>query len=193
MADYYYTAPRTYPFSEQNLTNHSVALQRYELVDQSKVKPEEYRNYPSYAYTAQVAVVEVDEATGQVKVLKIIAAHDVGRALNPSKIEGQLEGSCLMGLGYALSEEYRVRDGLHLTRNLGQCHLPTIRDVPEIECIMVEDPEPNGPLGAKGISEVATVPITPAIVNAIYDAVGVRITELPATTDRVLAALKRRS
>lgn len=191
-ADYYYLAPRTYPFSEQDLTNKSVGLERYELVDQSKVKPEEYRNYPSYAYTAQVAVVEVDETTGQVKVLKIIASHDVGRALNPSKIEGQLEGSCLMGLGYALSEQYRVKDGDHLTKNLGQCRIPTIKDMPEIECVIIEDPEPNGPLGAKGISEVATVPITPAIINAIYNAVGVRITDLPATKERVLEALKKR-
>ena len=192
-ADFYYLAPRTYPFSEQDLTNKSVGLERYELVDQSKVKPEDYRNYPSYAYTAQVAVVEVDEATGQVKVLKVIAVHDVGRALNPSKIEGQLEGSCLMGQGYALSEQYRVQGGVHLTKNLGQCRIPTIKDTPEIESIIIEDPEPNGPLGAKGISEVATVPITPAIINAIYDAVGVRITDLPATKERVLEALRKRS
>jgi len=193
-AEYYYVAPRTYPFSEQDLTNKSVGLERYELVDQSKVSPEEYRNYPSYAYTAQVAVVEVDETTGQVKVLKIIAVHDVGRALNPSKIEGQLEGSCLMGLGYALSEQYRVKDGKHLTKNLGLCRIPSIKDVPDtIESVIIEDPEPNGPLGAKGISEVATVPITPAIINAIYNAVGVRIKDLPATKERVLEALKKRA
>ncbi|MDP2728443.1 MAG: molybdopterin-dependent oxidoreductase, partial [Dehalococcoidia bacterium] len=185
-ADFYYVAPRTYPFSEQDLTNRSASLECYDLVEQSKVKPEDYRNYPAYAYTSQVAVVEVNETTGQVKVLRIIAAHDVGRALNPSKIVGQLEGSCLMGLGYALSEQYRVEKGIHLTKNLAQCRIPTIRDVPEIDCLIIEDPEPNGPLGAKGISEVATVPITPAIINAIYNAVGVRITSLPATKEKVL-------
>ena len=193
-AECYYVAPRTYPFSEQDLTNKSAGLERYSLVDQSRVSPEEYRNYPSYAYTAQVAVVEVDESTGEVKVLKIIAVHDVGRALNPSKIEGQLEGSCLMGLGYALSEQYRVVKGQHLTNNLGLCRIPSIQDVPlEIQSVIIEDPEPNGPLGAKGISEVATVPSTPAIINAIYDAVGVRIKDLPATKERVLEALKNRS
>jgi CO/xanthine dehydrogenase Mo-binding subunit len=86
-----------------------------------------------------------------------------------------------------------VKNGVHLTKNLGQCRIPTIKDVPEIECIIVEDPEPNGPLGAKGISEVATVPVTPAIINAIYNAVGVRITDLPATKERVLEALKRKN
>ncbi|MDO8692322.1 MAG: molybdopterin-dependent oxidoreductase, partial [Dehalococcoidia bacterium] len=145
------------------------------------------------AYTAQVAVVEVDESTGQVKVLKIIAAHDVGRSLNPSKIEGQLEGSCLMGLGYALSEQYRVEKGQHLTKNLGLCRIPSFKDVPDsIESVIIEDPDPNGPLGAKGISEVATVPITPAIINAIYTAVGVRIRDLPATKDKVLEGIKKR-
>ncbi len=178
-ADYEYISPPTYPFSE--------------LKDRANLKPGEYRNYLSYAYTAQVAVVEVDEPTGQVKVLKIIASHDVGRSLNPSKIEGQLEGSCLMGLGYALSEEYRVEKGQHLTKNLGLCRIPSIKDVPDtIECVIIEDPDPNGPLGAKGISEVATVPITPAIINAIYNAVGVRIKDLPATKDKVLAGIKKR-
>lgn len=193
-ADYNYIAPRTYPFLEQDPRDLSAGLQRTDMKHGDQyAPPEDYRNYPSYAYTAQLAVVEVDEVTGKVKVLKIIAAHDVGRALNPSKIQGQLEGSCLMGLGYALSEQYRVEKGIHLTRNLGQCRIPTIRDLPEIECIIIEDPDPNGPLGAKGISEVATVPSTPAIINAIYNAVGVRITSLPATKEKVLAALKKRA
>ncbi len=135
----------------------------------------------------------MDESTGRVRVLKIIAAHDVGRALNPAKIEGQLEGGCLQGQGYALTEQYRVKQGMHLTRNLGQCRIPTIKDVPDIEFVIVEDPEPNGPLGAKGIGEIAMIPVTPAIVNAIYDAVGVRITDLPATPDRILEALKKKS
>ncbi|MDP2645081.1 MAG: molybdopterin-dependent oxidoreductase [Desulfobacterales bacterium] len=190
-SDFDYLAPKTYPFSEEGLVKDPSAVRGWWDGDKSRDKPEDYRNYPSYAYTAHVAVVEVDTATGRVKVLKIIAAHDVGVALNPSKIEGQLEGSCLQGLGYALTEEYRVKAGMHLTRSLGQCRIPTIKDVPEIECIVVEDPEPNGPLGAKGISEVATVPVTPAIINAIYNAVGVRITDLPASRERVLAALNK--
>lgn len=178
-AEHYYVAPKTYPtYSE-----------RYNLEDIARTRPKDYRNYSSYAYATVVAVVEVDEGSGKVRVLKLIAAHDVGRAVNPAKIEGQLEGSCLMGLGYALSEQYRVKKGIHLTKSLGQCRIPTFRDVPEIECIIIEDPEPDGPMGAKGVAEAATLPSTPAIINAIFDAVGVRITDLPATKDRILTQL----
>lgn len=178
-AEHYYVAPKTYPtYSE-----------RYNLEDLARTRPKDYRNYTSYAYASVAAIVEVDEDTGKVRVLKLIAAHDVGKAVNPAKIQGQLEGSCLMGLGYALSEQYRVKNGIHLTKNLGQCHIPTIRDVPEIECIIIEDPEPEGPMGAKGVAEAATLPSTPAIINAIYDAVGIRITDLPATKDKILAQL----
>ncbi|MBI4317981.1 MAG: molybdopterin-dependent oxidoreductase [Chloroflexi bacterium] len=192
-ADYFYVAPKTYTFSDLDVRFFgNPATRDGKVLDRSQISAEEYRNYPSYAYTTHVAIVEVDERTGAVKVLKVIAAHDVGRILNPSKIEGQLQGATIMGLGYALKEEYRLEKGIPLTKNLGQCHIPTIKDAPEIECLIVEDPDPNGPLGAKGISEVATVPITPAIANAVYDAVGVRITSLPITRQKVTDALKRR-
>jgi len=154
-----------------------------------KVPPEEYRNYPSYAYTTHVALVEVDTISGKVKVLKIIAAHDVGVAINPQKIEGQLEGSTLMGLGYALSEEFVVERGIFKTRNYRDCGIPTIQDMPSIEVIIVEDPEPIGPFGAKGISEIATVPSTPAILNAIYDAIGKRAYSIPVKPGKVLRLL----
>jgi len=173
---YYYVSPKTYALADKEARN--------------TVPPEEYRNYPAYAYTTQVAVVEVDESSGRVKVLKIIAVHDCGRAINPQKVEGQIEGSCSMGAGYALSEAYLLDRGRPLTRTYSQLRLPTILETPEIRCILVEDPEPNGPFGAKGISEVATVPITPAILNAIYDAVGVRIYSLPATPEKVLAGIR---
>ncbi|MCL5046899.1 MAG: molybdopterin-dependent oxidoreductase, partial [Actinobacteria bacterium] len=177
-ASYYYEAPRTYPLSDAEARR--------------TVPPEEYRNYPAYAYTTQVAIVEVDENTGEVKVKKIIAAHDVGRAINPQKIEGQLEGSCSMGQGYALSEAYVLEEGVPKTNTLKRLGLPTIFDTPEIESILIEDPEPSGPFGAKGISEVATVPVTPAILNAIHDATGVMIRSLPATKDKILAGLRGR-
>lgn len=173
---YYYVSPKTYALADKEARR--------------TVPVEEYRNYPAYAYTAQVAVVEVDEATGRVKVLKIIAAHDCGKAINPQKIEGQIEGSCAMGMGYALSESYLLDRGRPVTRTYRQLRVPTIKETPEIRCILVEDPEPNGPFGAKGISEVATVPITPAILNAIYDATGVRVRTLPATPEKVLAGIK---
>lgn len=172
---YYYVAPKTYALADKEA--------------RLSVPPEEYRNYPAYAYTTQAAVVEVDEATGKVEVKKVIAAHDCGRAINPVKIEGQIEGSCLQGIGYALSEEYVLKEGIPQTRNFRQLKVPTILETPEIKCLLVEDPEPNGPYGAKGISEVATVPITPAVLNAIADAAGVRIRTLPATPERILKHL----
>jgi CO/xanthine dehydrogenase Mo-binding subunit/aerobic-type carbon monoxide dehydrogenase small subunit (CoxS/CutS family) len=156
------------------------------------VPPEQYRNYPSYAYTTHVALVEVDTPSGRVKVLKVIAAHDVGVAINPQKVEGQIEGSTLMGLGYALSEEFVVEKGIFKTRNYRDCGIPTIEDIPSIEVIIIEDPEPMGPFGAKGISEIATVPSTPAILNAIYDAIGKRLYSIPVKPEKILRLLDRR-
>jgi CO/xanthine dehydrogenase Mo-binding subunit/aerobic-type carbon monoxide dehydrogenase small subunit (CoxS/CutS family) len=171
-----------------------VAPQTFALADvegRKSVPPEEYRNYPAYAYTTQVAAVEVDPNTGAVRLLKVLAAHDVGRAINPQKIEGQIEGSCHMAQGYALSEEYRLEQGIPRTRTYRDLHVPTILDAPPVRTLIVEKPDCTGPLGAKGISEVATVPLTPAILNAIYDAVGVRIYRLPARPQIIKAALER--
>jgi CO/xanthine dehydrogenase Mo-binding subunit len=137
-----------------------------------------------------VAIVEVDELTGEVAVKKVISAVDVGKAINPQRIEGQIEGSVLMGMGYALSEKYELLDGVPVTDTLGKCGVPKIEQTPEIITLIVEDEDPGGPYGAKGISEVATVPVTPAIINAIHDAVGVRIYDLPATKDKILRELK---
>ena len=143
----------------------------------------------SYSYATQVAVVDVDEELGKVNVVKIIAAHDVGRAINPQGIEAQIEGSCIMGMGYALTEEFRLDRGRVLTDNLKKCHIPTFKDCPEIVTIIVEDEEPSGPFGAKGIAEAAAIPTAPAIINAIRDAVGVRIRDLPATPMKLLDAI----
>lgn len=174
-AECFYVAPKTYALADKEA--------------RKTVSPEEYRNYPAYAYTTQVAIVEVDENTGKVKVLKVIAAHDVGRAINPIKIEGQIEGSCSMGQGYALSEQYVVEEGRHKTNTYNKLGIPKIEDIPEYEILIIEDPEPNGPYGAKGISEVATVPVTPAILNAIYNATGKRIYNLPATPEKIKTPL----
>jgi CO/xanthine dehydrogenase Mo-binding subunit len=156
------------------------------------VDPDKYANYPTYSYVVHVAIVEVDEETGKVKVPKVIAVHDVGKALNPQNCESQIEGAILMGLGYALSEEFVIKDGWNITDSLKKCRIPTIREVPEVKVTLVEDPEPLGPFQAKGISEAAIVAITPAIINAIHDAVGVRITDLPANEKKILHALKEK-
>jgi CO/xanthine dehydrogenase Mo-binding subunit len=148
------------------------------------------RPWQAYVFGCQVAEVEVDTVTGEVQVLGIWAAHDVGRAVNPRGVEGQIEGGIVQALGQGLMEDYRTVEGRALTPNLAKYILPTSLDVPHVTSVIVEDPDPIGPLGVKGIGEPAMIPTIPAIMNAIYDAVGVRITDLPATPEQVLAAIK---
>ena len=141
--------------------------------------------YASYAFAAQLAQVEVDTALGTVRVLRIVAAHDVGRAINPQQVEGQIHGGIAQGLGLALMEEFIPGR----TANLHDYLIPTIGDIPKIETVLIEDPDPLGPYGAKGVGEPALVATAPAILNAIHHATGARITRVPATPPRVLEAL----
>ena len=142
--------------------------------------------YATYAFAAQIALCAVDLDLGTVEVRKIVAAHDVGRAINPTLVEGQIEGGVAQGIGLALMEEYLPGR----TENLHDYLIPSIGDVPEIESILVEDPEPLGPYGAKGIGEPALVPTAPAILNALHHATGVRFRRLPLLPHRVREALK---
>lgn len=141
--------------------------------------------YATYGFAAQMAEVEVDCELGGTKVLRIVAAHDVGRAINPTQVEGQIQGGIAQGLGLALMEEYVPG----VSENLHDYLIPTVGDMPEIEVIIVEDAEPLGPYGAKGIGEPALIPTAPAILGAIRHATGARIARVPATPERVLAAL----
>ncbi|MET0106758.1 MAG: molybdopterin-dependent oxidoreductase [Sedimenticola sp.] len=150
----------------------------------------EGKPWQAYVFGCQVAEVEVDTVTGEVQVLGVWAAHDVGRAVNPRGVEGQIEGAVVQALGQALMEEYKTVEGHSTTDSFAKYILPTSLDVPKINSIIVEDPDPLSPLGAKGIGEPALVPTVPAIMNAIYDAIGVRITDLPATPEKILAALR---
>jgi 4-hydroxybenzoyl-CoA reductase subunit alpha len=145
---------------------------------------------PAYSYSAQVAEVSVDEETGEVTVHKIWAAHDCGRALNPVAVEGQVIGSVWMGLGQALEEEMVWKDGLLMNPGMLEYRSPSSAESPEIECIIVESIDPEGPFGAKEAGEGSLAATIPAISNAIYDAVGVRLREAPFTPERVLAALR---
>lgn len=145
--------------------------------------------YAIYGFGAQLAEVEIDLDLGTVRVLRLTAAHDVGRAINPTLIEGQIEGGAAQGLGMALMEEFVPGRG----ENLHDYLIPTIGDMPPVESILIEDPSPIGPYGAKGIGEQALIPTAPAILNAIYNAVGVRIRKLPATPDKVRAAILARA
>ncbi len=141
--------------------------------------------YATYGYGAHLAEVEVDTRLGLVRVLKITAAHDVGRAINPTLVEGQIEGGVAQGLGMALMEEYVPGR----SENLHDYLIPTIGDVPAIESILIEEAEPLGPYGAKGIGEQALIPTAPALLNAIRDATGAQIRRLPATPERVREAI----
>ncbi len=150
------------------------------------------RPWQAYVFGTQVAEVEVDTVTGEVQVLAIWAAHDVGRAVNPQGVEGQIEGGIVQALGQGLMEDYQLKDGHTSTHGFAKYILPTSLDVPRVNSVIIEDPDPLGPLGVKGIGEPAMVPTIPAIMNAIYDAVGVRITALPATPEKVLMAIREK-
>ncbi len=145
---------------------------------------------PAYSYSAQVAEVSVDEDTGEVTVHKVWASHDCGRALNPMSVEGQIIGSVWMGMGQALTEEMIWKDGMLMNPGLLEYRSPSSAESPEIEPIIVESIDPEGPFGAKECSEGSLAATIPAIANAIYDAVGVRLHECPFTPERVLAAMR---
>lgn len=145
---------------------------------------------PAYSYSAQVAEVSVDDETGEVTVHKVWAAHDCGRALNPVSVEGQIIGSVWMGMGQALTEEMVWKDGMLMNPGLLEYRSPSAVESPEVEPIIVESIDPEGPFGAKECSEGSLAATIPAIANAIYDAVGVRLHECPFTPERVLAALR---
>jgi CO/xanthine dehydrogenase Mo-binding subunit len=147
--------------------------------------------YLQYTYGAVTAEVEVDIETGQVQVTKMVTAYDVGKVINPLSLEGQIEGGTVQGLGYGIMEELIHKDGIVLNPNLADYYIPTSLDIPEIKTIILEYPGRLGPYGAKAIGEPPIVLPAPAIVNAIDNAIGMRLNEIPATPDRVLISLKR--
>jgi len=147
---------------------------------------------PSYSYSAQAAEVTVDLETGQVRVDRIVAAHDCGRALNPLAVDGQVIGSVYMGMGQALQEEMVWKDGRLMNPTLLEYRIPSTLETPLIESIIVESHDPEGPFGAKEAGEGSLAATIPAIANAVYDAVGVRINSLPITPEKVLEALREK-
>jgi CO/xanthine dehydrogenase Mo-binding subunit len=169
IAEYTYLAPKTTHFDEE--TGYSTP------------------NF-SYAYSAQAVEVEVDTETGQVRLVRVICADDAGKAINPQLVVGQIEGAVIQAQGYAITEEFKTKDGRVLTDQLSTYLLPTILDIPEkVESVIVEVAEPNGPWGARGVGELPFLPLVPAIAAAIHDATGVWINEFPFTPERVLRAL----
>ncbi len=169
IAEFKYLAPRTTPFDKE--TGYSTP------------------NF-SYAYVAQAAEVEVDTETGHIRVIRITSADDVGKAINPDLVIGQIEGAVVQAHGYAVLEDYKTKNGKVLTDQLSTYLIPTIWDIPEtVESVLVEVPDPNGPWGARGVGELPFLTVAPAIAAAIHDATGVWIDEFPFTPERVLRAL----
>ncbi|MCJ7696131.1 MAG: molybdopterin-dependent oxidoreductase, partial [Anaerolineaceae bacterium] len=143
----------------------------------------------AFSFACQAAQVEINTNTGFVRVLKVISANDVGRALNPLGLKGQIEGGIIMGIGHALMEEFVLKDGYLVTDRLSRYPIPTINHTPEIISYIVEDPTNEGPYGAKGVGEIVSIPTTPAITNAIFNAVGVRVDRLPVKPEFILKAI----
>ncbi len=169
IAEFKYLAPRTTPMDKE--TGYSTP------------------NF-AYAYSAQAIEVEVDTETGHVRVLRVVAADDVGKAINPDLVIGQIEGAVVQAHGYAITENYQTKDGRVLTDQLSTYLLPTVLDIPaKVESVLVEVPDPNGPWGARGVGELPFLPYAPAIAAAIHDATGVWINEFPFTPERVLRGL----
>jgi CO/xanthine dehydrogenase Mo-binding subunit len=140
--------------------------------------------YATYAFAGQLVLLTVDTLTGDVSVEKVFAAHDVGKAIHPENVKGQICGGIAMGIGFALMEEFTPGQ----TISMKDYHIPTCADIPEIVPIIVESSEPTGPFGAKGVGEPALIPTAPAILNALADALGQRIYNIPANLERVLEA-----
>ncbi len=148
---------------------------------------------PTYSFSAGVVEVQVDPATGIIHLEKVWMAHDIGRAINPLLAVGQVEGSVYMGLGEALMEEQEFRLGVHKTPSMLDYKSPTSMEMCPIETILVEEPDPMGPFGAKEVGQGPLLPIPPAVANAVYDAIGVRIDEIPITPEKILKALKAKA
>lgn len=147
----------------------------------------------AYSFAAQAAQVEVNTLTGQVRVLRVIAANDVGTAINPLGLQGQVEGGIMMGLGNCLTEEFIVEEGQVITDRLARYRIPGIQLTPEITSLIVEHPVAEGPYGAKGVGEIVSIPTSPAITNAIYNAVGVRIDRLPVDQEKIVSTLREKT
>jgi CO/xanthine dehydrogenase Mo-binding subunit len=147
---------------------------------------------PTYSYSAAAVELQVDAETGIIRVDKVWIAHDVGKSINPLLVIGQVEGSVYMGLGEVLMEEQVFRKGLHKIPSLLEYKSPTTLEMPAVDCILVETLDPEGPYGAKECGQGPLLPVIPAVANAVFDAVGVSIDEVPITPEKIVAALEGR-
>jgi len=172
--------------------NDAKATVQFRPAETTPLEPETGKGFPhfNYGYVSQAVEVEVDTATGLVRVLRIISVHDVGRAINKQQVEGQIEGCLAQAVGYALTENFQCKDGRILTPHFSNYLLPTTLDMPtEVYPVIMELADPNGPFGARGVAEMPLVPFAAAVANAIHAATGAWVTQLPFTPERVLAAI----
>lgn len=184
-----------YIYSKMKDCGLSTKVDGYFKADTTTINMETGQGNPYWPYTfgAQRVTVEVDDETGKVDVLDVVAINDAGKIINPVSAEGQAEGGVAMGIGYALMEEIEVNKGSIKNRNFSDYIIPTSKDVPHIKTHFIEAIEETGPYGAKGIGEPVMIPTAPAILNAIYDAVGIRFTSIPVTCDRLLLAIAEKN
>ena len=169
----------------RSIRRNYIAPQTYDL---GKGNPIHF----AFSFSAQAVQIEVSLESGVVRVLQVISAHDAGRVLNPLGFQGQVEGGVVMGLGHALMEEFKVDDGIIRTDRMARYHIPTMQDSPKVISIMEEHPITSGPFGAKGVGEIVSIPTPPAITNALYNAIGMRVDSLPIHASDVLAHLQNR-
>ena len=151
------------------------------------------KNYVAYTFMTQVMDVEEDTDTGIVEVMNVYTALDVGKAINPQNVHGQIEGGTVQGLGMALMEDQVIKEGLTLNADMTNYLVPSIKDVPEFESILVENEDSDGPFGSKGVGEPTLIAASPAVANAVFDAIGVRIKSLPLTPEKILDALEEKN
>jgi len=178
--------------ASDGLPLYNVALYKAPFRNLTQYERIEGQVFPDFTFGTHAAEVIVDEETGEVQVLKLIACFDVGRAINPLSVEGQLEGGAIYGLGYGLTEGVVMEKGVTITPSFSEYLLPTSMDLPDVETILIESGDGVGPFGAKGVGEPSVCSFAPAIANAVYDAVGIRIYDLPLTPEKIVEAIKKK-
>jgi CO/xanthine dehydrogenase Mo-binding subunit len=176
--------------ASDGLPLYNVALFKAPFRNLTQVERIEGPVFPDFTFGTHAAEVAVDEETGKIQVLKLITCFDVGRAINLHSAEGQLEGGAIYALGYGLTEEVIIEKGVTVTPSFSEYLLPTSMDVPDVQTILIESGDGVGPFGAKGVGEPSVCSAAPAIANAVYDAIGVRIFDLPITPEKIVKALK---
>jgi CO/xanthine dehydrogenase Mo-binding subunit len=178
--------------ASDGLPLYNVALYKAPFRNLTQYERIEGQVFPDFTFGTHAAEVAVDEETGRVEVLKLIACFDVGRAINPLSVEGQLEGGAIYGMGYGLTEEVILEKGQTITPSFSEYLIPTSMDVPDVQTILIESGDGVGPFGAKGVGEPSLCSVAPAIANAVCDAIGVRIYDLPLTPEKIVKAIKEK-